>query len=469
MDPVFFPLDEELALLPGQLAPRQQEHLTHLACFMPFEQAAQMLETLLGVHTTGETARSLTERMGACMEAAYLAEAETPSVPATTDRPAPEQCVVSADGAMISLLNKQWAEVRTLAIGEPTVEMDTDDQAEIHVHQLSYVSRLCDAFTVTQHAAGELRRRRVGEARQICSVTDGAEWCQSLMSIYRPDTLQILDFAHAAEHLSQLLEALEQAGLRFPDRMLSRCLHVLKQRGPAALLRMANRLSNDLAQQKGTGEHLEYLRKREALMQYPTFRTQGWPIGSGMVESANKLVVQARLKGPGMHWQRSHVNPMLALRLAECNDRWQEMWHQAVHQQRCVHASQRSTQTEPQAQVLLADDRCAQTSSPSHAPAVSVPRTLPIASQRCSVAPPRAPVSASVLMACSACQGPDPLTCQSENTPPRLSDRCLCGTPLVRLKGHRPKEYCSDRCRQRAYRQRQALKRWEHWRSIVPW
>ena len=29
-------------------------------------------------------------------------------------------------------------------------------------------------------------------------------------------------------------------------------------------------------------------------MCYPTFRDQGWPIGSGMVESANKLVVQAR-------------------------------------------------------------------------------------------------------------------------------------------------------------------------------
>ena len=235
---------------------------------MPFAQAAQMLKTLLGVHTTGETARCLTERMGTRMEAALLAEGETPSVPASTDLPAPEQCVVSADGAMISLVNKQWVEVRTLAIGEPNGETSADDQAEIHLGQLSYASRLCDAFTFTQHAAGELRRRRVGEVRQVCSVTDGADWCQSLMSIYRPDTLQILDFAHAAEHLSLLLEALQQAGLCFPDRMLSRCLHVLKHRGPAALLRMATRVSNDLMQQKGIGEHLEYLRKREALMHY---------------------------------------------------------------------------------------------------------------------------------------------------------------------------------------------------------
>ena len=29
-------------------------------------------------------------------------------------------------------------------------------------------------------------------------------------------------------------------------------------------------------------------------MQYSQFREQGWPIGSGMVESANKNVVEAR-------------------------------------------------------------------------------------------------------------------------------------------------------------------------------
>src|SRR5207247_5599828 len=42
----FFPLDEELALLPGNLAPRQQEHLVHVASWMPFAQAARRLERL---------------------------------------------------------------------------------------------------------------------------------------------------------------------------------------------------------------------------------------------------------------------------------------------------------------------------------------------------------------------------------------------------------------------------------------
>ncbi len=45
-----------------------------------------------------------------------------------------------------------------------------------------------------------------------------------------------------------------------------------------------------------------------------------------MVESANKVVVQARLKGAGMHWEPLHVNPMLALRTAACSERWDEAW-----------------------------------------------------------------------------------------------------------------------------------------------
>ena len=42
-------------------------------------------------------------------------------------------------------------------------------------------------------------------------------------------------------------------------------------------------------------------------------------------------VVEARLKGAGMHWDRRHVNPMLALRTVACADRWDEAWPQILH------------------------------------------------------------------------------------------------------------------------------------------
>jgi hypothetical protein len=66
--------------------------------------------------------------------------------------------------------------------------------------------------------------------------------------------------------------------------------------------------------------------KRVAQLPYPAFPAQGWPIGSGSVERAHKLVVEARRKGAGMHGARPNVNPLRVLRNAACNDRWDEAW-----------------------------------------------------------------------------------------------------------------------------------------------
>lgn len=66
-------------------------------------------------------------------------------------------------------------------------------------------------------------------------------------------------------------------------------------------------------------------------MQYPVFQQADWPIASSIVESANnKLVVESRLKGAGMHWERENVDPMLALHNIVCSDRWAEEWPRIV-------------------------------------------------------------------------------------------------------------------------------------------
>jgi hypothetical protein len=69
-----------------------------------------------------------------------------------------------------------------------------------------------------------------------------------------------------------------------------------------------------------------YLATRQAQIHYQRFIAAGYPIGSGCVESANKLIVEARLKGAGMHWARANVDPLLALRCLLANGRWAEAW-----------------------------------------------------------------------------------------------------------------------------------------------
>ena len=156
---------------------------------------------------------------------------------------------------------------------------------------------------------------------------------QGFLDLHCPHAVRILDFAHAAEHIALVGQAVA------PDEAtwLAPRLHRLKHVGPEPLLAELHQHVDQvaaLAQPPEVTEALTYLDKRVALMQYPTFTAAGWPIGSGSVESANKLVVEARLKGAGMHWARPNVNPLLVLRNAACNDRWEEAWKHTATQLR---------------------------------------------------------------------------------------------------------------------------------------
>ena len=106
------------------------------------------------------------------------------------------------------------------------------------------------------------------------------------------------------------------------------------------------------AEVDGVAEKLAYLEKREAHMHSPSYRQQGWPIGSGSVESGNKVVMQARLKGAGMHWAPSHVNPLLSLRSAECNQRWEESWQQSSAHRRAQRLQVRVNRAEQRIRVI---------------------------------------------------------------------------------------------------------------------
>src|SRR5919108_5910945 len=139
----FFPLDEELALPSGSsLTPRQQEHLVHLSSWMPFERAAQMLECLLGVQVSEATTRRQTEQAGALAEALQRARVKAPT---DSLEEGEARLAVSADGAYVPLLKGEWAEVRTVAIGEVAQASNAQGEQNVHVHHLSYFSRMTDA------------------------------------------------------------------------------------------------------------------------------------------------------------------------------------------------------------------------------------------------------------------------------------------------------------------------------------
>jgi hypothetical protein len=320
---------------------------------MPFEKAATMFESFTRTVVSEDYVQEHTEKAGAAQvglqtEAVLQLERETP--------PAPEgaaKLYLSADGAFVPLVGGTWEEVKTVVIGEVAAPVLEKGEPVVHLRNLSYFSRLTDVDTFKRLALVETQRRGVESAQQVAAVQDGSEWLQGFVDFHRPDAVRILDFPHAGSYVGKIGQATFGAESPAGAVWLKAQLHELKHHGPETVLaELHDRvLEHPEAEMLELPKTLAYLEKRQTQLQYPIFQSQGWPIGSGATESGNKLVVEARLKGAGMHWARDHVDPMLALRNIVCNDRWDETWPQIVVYLRRQDATQRAARQQKRREI----------------------------------------------------------------------------------------------------------------------
>jgi hypothetical protein len=144
------------------------------------------------------------------------------------------------------------------------------------------------------------------------------------------------------------------------------------------------------------------------------------------------------------------------------------MWGRALTSHRKQQALQRAARAKNRVHTFLAGgDASSQESNPSASAAVSEhlspARALRVSETEALPVSPSPPVlEASQPSSCRLSSRRTRQTvrkrvsCSHHTSSHVNADVCLCGMPLVHFKGHRPKQYCSDRCRQRAHRSRQA-------------
>ena len=73
---------------------------------------------------------------------------------------------------------------------------------------------------------------------------------------------------------------------------------------------------------KGTVNMYTYVNNHKDFMDYPRYEQLGYYVGSGAMESANKWMMQTRLKLCGMRWKVERAQWVLTLKIYYECDEW---------------------------------------------------------------------------------------------------------------------------------------------------
>lgn len=335
--------------MPGAYTPLVQEAVTRLGTRIPYREAQEELSWFWGIDISVGSVRQITMRNGQIANELVTEEAtrlEKEGPPATIH---PEKLIMSTDGAFIHLTNGEWREVKTVAFGEFESHWKKQQgKLETKTSNITYFSRLESAEQFGHSALYEWQQRGGENAKQVVAVNDGAHWIQNFIDYHAPKAIRIIDFAHAQSYLATIGKAIFPPESDEFKRWFRQASHQLKTQPPHRLLADLSLLQTqypDHPQAIEIEQAIRYLDSRQKMIDYAHFIRLNLPIGSGMVESGHKVVVQRRMKQAGMRWAEQNVNPMLALRMALCNHRWSSTWNaiytkarQANHQARLQRA-----------------------------------------------------------------------------------------------------------------------------------
>lgn len=144
--------------------------------------------------------------------------------------------------------------------------------------------------------------------------------------------VQGVDFWHTAGYVEGVAAAMAPKHAE-REAWVEATAHDLKHRRGAAR-KLFNQMNEMQAQgrvrgaaREGLNRAISYFRTHHHRMNYATFRSQYWPIGSGVTEAACKTVVKERMSGSGMKWTQAGAQTVLSLRpLILTDGRWDQFW-----------------------------------------------------------------------------------------------------------------------------------------------
>lgn len=183
-------------------------------------------------------------------------------------------------------------------------------------HRWSKFMKLLDA---------EFRRRFGRPPRRVVFISDGGKWITSVRNNIFPQSVFVLDFFHAVEHLEPVMLALGlRKGTKEWKRKLRYWCRRMKEGKIQSIIDAAEKARPDSREMR---KALKYFKDNKERMRYDQYLADGLFIASGVVESGCKTVLGERLKRSGMFWSLKGAKGMIPLRTLKKSGRLEEFFN----------------------------------------------------------------------------------------------------------------------------------------------
>jgi hypothetical protein len=329
------PYDQQVGLGSGQESVGLARAAALLATVDPFIPAATLLHELTGQKLGDRTVHRITHKVGQVADeqerSAALAMA-TWAVPREPIEARPRRLYVAVDGVMVH--RKQWNEAKCVCCyweGEEPASRRTDLARE---KKPPRHSRYCVRFESIEQFKSFVwslaMRCGLEQAVEVVLIGDGAAWIwDHIAPILGERTICITDWYHVMEHLWACGNTLFGQGTTEATAWVKQRETWLWEGQWEPLLedlRQSRRQTRSVPKHQALASLITYLEHQGQRLDYALFRSKGFDIGSGRVESACKHVVQNRMKRSGMIWSEAGAQRMLSLRCAYLNGHWDRLW-----------------------------------------------------------------------------------------------------------------------------------------------
>lgn len=342
------PLDQQLGIAPYQ---GHSDEIMRLGCLfsvlMPYETASWLLGQSSGLSVSASTLHNWVQHYGAAALSALTtqlqaqADGQPPPPEVLTPALLDLTLAVSADGVMVPFRpvahsakgKTQWREVKVGIFARLGQRLTKAGQAVPQLLQRRLVAVLGDIDQFIPLMKLEAHYQSLNTAPQVVWLSDGGRgYWRVFRTCFAHCAIPVLDFYHAAGHLWRATAAL------FDDAPQSaaakawfyRWRHQLRHGQHHAVLASLTALVNtELFSGKSFTTLLQvqaYFQRHHRHIRYQSFAQRQLPLGSGMVESACKWLIQQRFKGVGMRWSEPGFNHLLILRLAWANHRFDDLF-----------------------------------------------------------------------------------------------------------------------------------------------